>query len=93
MKAEDNELVARATRVMLERTARTVGAEFFRAMARGIAEVLGTRYGFVGELVDVPTQTIRTLAVPLCAGRVCSSPGTPPSRWYRWRLAGGSCRS
>ncbi|HSO36489.1 MAG TPA: PAS domain S-box protein, partial [Labilithrix sp.] len=63
MRQRENELVARATRIMLERTARTVGAEFFRALARGLAETLGTRLGFVGELVDPATQIIQTLAL------------------------------
>ncbi len=60
---EESVRVARATRILLERTARTAGTEFFRALARGLAETLGTRFGIVGELVDPSAGLIRTLAV------------------------------
>lgn len=59
----ENQVVGRAMRILLERTARTAGADLFKAMARAIAEALGTRYGLVSELVDPAAQTIRTLAV------------------------------
>ena len=46
------ELVARATQILLERTAHAVGVEFFRALVRGLAETLGTRYALIAEVTE-----------------------------------------
>jgi PAS domain S-box-containing protein len=50
-----------ATRALLERTSRCTGDEFFRGLARGIAESLGMKLAFVGTL-DVACARVRVKA-------------------------------
>ncbi len=57
------ELVARATQILLERTAHAVGVEFFRALVRGLAETLGTRYALIAEVTEAGGDRVRTLAI------------------------------
>lgn len=48
MSSEDR--LAKATRVLLESTSRVTGNDFFRGLARGIAQALDVKAGFVGVL-------------------------------------------
>ncbi|MDP3274592.1 MAG: ATP-binding protein [Deltaproteobacteria bacterium] len=51
-----------AIQALLERTSGYTGDAFFRSVARGMAEVLGTRFGFVGAY-DAHTRRVHSLAV------------------------------
>jgi PAS domain S-box-containing protein len=50
-----------ALRSVVTGTARTVGQEFFRSLARHVADALSVKYALVGELLD-GTSRLRTLA-------------------------------
>ncbi|MCB9749054.1 MAG: PAS domain-containing protein [Myxococcales bacterium] len=52
-----------ALRIVVEGTARVVGADYFRALVRELARALGYRFAFVGELLPGPRERVRTLAV------------------------------
>ncbi|MDJ0973497.1 MAG: response regulator [Planctomycetota bacterium] len=49
-------------RTVLEGTSGATGGDFFRALARHIADSLGARCGLVGELVNADANELRTLA-------------------------------
>lgn len=53
---------ANVTRALLERTASSSGEEFYRELARGVAEALGCKFGFVG------VQTGSGSRIRMCAG-------------------------
>ena len=52
----------RATRILLEKTSRASGNDFFRGLASGIAAALGMKYGLVGVVLP-GTHSVRTRAV------------------------------
>ena len=52
-----------ALRSIVEGTASETGAEFFRALVRRLASVLGARYALVGELLPGEPKQVRTLAM------------------------------
>nr|HOW19216.1 PAS domain S-box protein [Phycisphaerae bacterium] len=52
-----------ALRSIVEGTAASTGADFFRSLVRHLAAALGVRYAFVGELQGDPADRVRTLAV------------------------------
>ncbi|HET9701788.1 MAG TPA: ATP-binding protein [Burkholderiales bacterium] len=49
-------------RELVEATAPTTGEEFFHALVRNLARVLGVKYAFVTECADQPPTRLRTLA-------------------------------
>jgi PAS domain S-box-containing protein len=49
-------------RALVEATAPTTGEEFFHALVRNLARVLGVKYAFVTECADDPPTRLRTLA-------------------------------
>lgn len=49
-------------RALVEATAPTTGEEFFHALVRNLARVLGVKYAFVTECADEPPTRLRTLA-------------------------------
>lgn len=53
--------IEKAIRAIIKGTSMAIGIDFFRALVRHLAEILGYRYALVGELVD--GRKVRTLAV------------------------------
>jgi PAS domain S-box-containing protein len=49
-------------RALVAATAPTTGEEFFQALVRNLAQLLGVKYAFVTECADQPPTRLRTLA-------------------------------
>ncbi|MCA9679177.1 MAG: PAS domain S-box protein [Kofleriaceae bacterium] len=58
--------IARSIIHLLEATSSSTGEDFFRALVRSMAEVLGTRYAFVGEVA--PGERVQVRAIWTGAG-------------------------